>query len=176
MSFTALLGLTVFGAGTGLLQTHRKARSLSRLSWEDLLASLKPVSADGINAIALDYLQPGKGQTRIETDQLWEMIGGLEGISRIRANADVLLALAGYAQRWNPQESLIVAERMRRDGLALRRAALKLLVTLPLGLGKARGPFNVQEAAGAYYLMRQRLLALYETSHAGRYPQLAAVL
>jgi hypothetical protein len=37
-------------------------------------------------------------------------------------------------------------------------------------------PFNVHEAASAYYLMRQRLLALYETSHAGLYPALAAVL
>ncbi len=176
MSFVALFGCTVLGVGASLLQTHRKARALSRMSWEDLLGRLKPVSVDGINAIALDYLQPGKGQTRIETDQLWELIGGLEGISRLRANADVLLALAGYAQRWNPEEGLIVAERMRRDGLALRRSALKLLVSLPFGFGRALGPFNVQEAAGAYYLMRQRLLALYETSHAGRYPQLAAVL
>ncbi len=176
MSFVALFGLAVVGAGAGLLQAQRTARSLSRLSWEDLLAKLKPVSVDGINAIALDYLQPGKGQTRIETDQLWTMIGGLEGISRLRANADVLLALAGYAQRWNPEEGLIVAERMRRDGLALRRSAFKLMVSLPFGFGQALGPFNVQEVAGAYYLMRQRLLALYETSHAGRYPQLSAAL
>ena len=35
---------------------------------------------------------------------------------------------------------------------------------------------HVQEAASAYYLMRARLLALYETSHAGRYPALSAVL
>ena len=176
MSFVAFFGLTVVGAGASLVQTHRKARSLSRLSWEDLLGKLKPVSADGINAIALEYLQPGKNQTRIETDQLWQMIGGLEGISRIRANADILLALAGFAQRWNPEEGLIVAERMRRDGLALRRAAFKLQLSLPFGFGQALGPFNVQEAAGAYYLMRQRLLNLYEISHAGRYPQLAAVL
>ena len=176
MSFLALFGLTVVGTGASLLRTHCKARSLSRLNWEDLLGRLRPVGVDGIATIALDYLQPGKGQTRIETDQLWQMIGGLEGISCIRANADVLLALAGYAQRWNLEEGLIVAERMRRDGLALRRAALKLQVSIPFGFGRARGPFNVQEAASAYYLMRQRLLGLYEVSHVGRYPQLAAVL
>jgi hypothetical protein len=176
MSFVAVFGITVLGVGGSLLQTHRKAAALSRLSWDDLLGKLKPVGADGINTIALDYLQPGKGQTRIETDELWELIGGFEGIRRIRANADVLLALAGFAQRWNPAESVIVAERMRRDGIALRRAALKLLVSLPLGFGKTLGPFNVQQAASSYYLMRQRLLALYETSHAGRYPELAAIL
>ena len=176
MSFVSVFGLTVIGVGGGLLLTNRTSSSLSRLEWDDLLARLKPVSTDGLCQIALDYLQPGKDQTRIETDELWKLIGGFEGIRRIAANADVLLALAGYAQRWNPKESLIVAERMRRDGIALRRASRKLLLSLPLGLGRARGPFNVQEAAGAYYLMRQRLLALYETSHVGRYPQLAAVV
>jgi len=77
--------------------------------------------------------------------------------------------LAGFAQQWNFQESVIVGERMRRDGLALRRAARKVWVGMLFGYGKAHGPFSVQEAASAYYLMRQRLLALYETSHAGRY-------
>ncbi len=176
MSFVAIFGMTILGVGGALFESHRKAASLSRLGWDDLLARLKPVSAEGINAIALDYLQPKKGQVSIETDKLWTLIGGFDGIQRLHANADVLLALAGYAQRWNPGESLIVVERMRRDGIALRRASRKLLLSLPLGLGRTRGPFNVQEAAGAYYLMRQRLLALYETSHIGRYPELAAVL
>lgn len=38
------------------------------------------------------------------------------------------------------------------------------------------GAFNVQEAASAYWLMRERLLALYQTSHAGRYPRLVDAL
>jgi hypothetical protein len=37
-------------------------------------------------------------------------------------------------------------------------------------------PFHLHEAASSYYLMRQRLLALYQTSHAGLYPRLAEVL
>jgi len=37
-------------------------------------------------------------------------------------------------------------------------------------------PLNAQEASSSYYLMRQRLLALYETSHICRYPALAAAL
>jgi len=37
-------------------------------------------------------------------------------------------------------------------------------------------PLEAQEASSAYYLMRQRLLSLYETSHVCRYPVLAAVL
>jgi hypothetical protein len=37
-------------------------------------------------------------------------------------------------------------------------------------------PLHAQEASSAYYLMRQRLLSLYETSHECRYPALAASL
>jgi hypothetical protein len=37
-------------------------------------------------------------------------------------------------------------------------------------------PFHLHEAASAYFLMRQRLLALYETSHMGLHPRLAAAL
>ncbi len=95
----------------------------------------------------------------------------------MQANADVLIALAAFAQQWNFHESVIVAERMRRDGLALRRAASKLYFGLLLGsYGRRRGPFCVQEIASSYYLMRQRFLALYETSHAGRHSRLSNAL
>ena len=62
---------------------------------------------------------------------------------------------------------------MRREALLLRRAVSKIHVGLIWGYGRAMGPFCVQEAASAYYLMRLRLLALYETSHVGRHGRLS---
>ena len=166
---TGVVGLLVFG----MYRTQRTASQLSTQSWETLVAQLAPVHADGITAIALEYLQPAKSQLGLEPSEMWEMIGGTEGLARMRANANVLIALAAYAQRWNFHEGVIVAERMRHDGLALRRATTQITLGLTWGIGKARGAFYVHEAASSYYLMRQRLLALYETSHAGRYPRLA---
>jgi len=176
MSFIVLFSLAILLVVFGYLRTHMKASRLARLSWDDLLSRLEPVSIDGISSVALDYLQPSKGQLQIGTAEMWFLIGEDEGVRRMYANAEVLIALAGYAQRWNPLESAIVGERMRRDGLTLRRAALRLSLGSLSGHDVIHGPFNVQEAASAYYLMRQRLLALYETSHAGRYPRLAAAL
>ena len=176
MSFPVLFGVVLLLVGIAFVRTHLLASRLSRLSWEDLLARVEPVPLEGIAAVALDYLHPGKGQLRIETSDLWVLIGGDEGLRRMHANATILIALAGYAQRWNPVESSIVAERMRRDGVTLRRAAMQLSLGFLDRRGNVRGPFNVQEVASAYYLMRQRLLALYETSHAGRFPHLAASL
>ena len=176
MSFCFLFALAIGLVGFALLRTRKKASELSRLSWDALLARVEPVSSQGIALVALDYLQPTEGQLQIATTELWTLIGEDEGLRRMYANAQILIALAGYAQRWNPDESIIVAERMRRDGITLRRAALKLSVGMLSARGNVLGPFNVQEAATAYYLMRERLLALYRTSHIGRHSQLAAVL
>lgn len=169
---TGAVGLLVIG----LFRTQRTASRLSSLSWEELLARLEPVGNEGVTAVALEYLQPAKNQLGMEPSELWTQIGGEEGLARMRRNAQVLLALAAYAQRWNFHEGVIVAERMRHDGVALRRAASRITLGMSWGVGKARGAFYVHEAASAYYLMRERLLALYESSHAGRYPALASAL
>ncbi len=159
-----------------LIHAHVKQRRLASLSWTDLLSRLRPVPTDGISTVALEYLHPTKGQLGLETDDLWHLVGGVDGLAQMRENATTLLAIAGYAQQWNFQESVIVAERMRHDALTLRKATFKIALGIFLNYGSARGPFYVQEAASAYYLMRARLLALYETSHAGRYPALSAAL
>ena len=176
MSFLILFGLVVAMMVGGLMLTQVRASRAGVLDRDDLVGKLKPVSSTGVSAVALDYLQPRKGQTRIETDELWTLIGGYDGMRRMYDNAGVLLALAAYAQRWNPEESRIVVERMRRDGVLLRRATQRLFVRYLVGSDHMLGPFSVQEATSAYYLMRERLLALYETSHAGRYERLAAAL
>ncbi len=173
---TLILTVALFSLAGVLLHAHLRRRRLSVGDWNDLLARLGSVPTQGITAIALEYLQPSKGQIGLQTDDLWRLVGGSEGLAQMRANADVLLALAGYAQQWNFEESVIVAERMRHDALTLRRATLRIALGLLFKYGKARGPFYVQEAASAYYLMRVRLLALYESSHVGRYPDLSAAL
>ena len=160
----------------GLIRTQVSARRLGELSWEELLTKLEPVETDGITAVAVEYLNPGNLQIGSKPDDIWNMIGRAEGLSRMRANSDVLIALATYAQRWNPDEGLVAAERMRRDGLALRRAVVGIGLAMTCGYGKQRVSSYVHEAASSYYLMRLRLLALYRTSHSARYPSLAAAL
>jgi hypothetical protein len=170
-----LVGVFIFLA-LGLVRTQLSARRLADLSWEDLLTKLEPVETDGITTLAVEYLNPGNLKMGIKPDDIWNMIGCAEGLSRMRANSDVLIALATYAQRWNLNEGVTVSEQMRRDGMALRRAVVGIGLGMTCGYGKGRVPSYVHEAASAYYLMRLRLLVLYKTSHAGRYPILAAAL
>jgi hypothetical protein len=176
MILFVLLGVVFIFLAFGLVRTQVDARRLAGLSWEDLLAKLEPVETDGITALAVEYLNPGNSQMPIKRDDIWNLIGCAEGLSRMRANSDVLIALATYAQGWNLDEGAIVAEQMRRDGMALRRAVVGIGIGMTCGYGKGRVPSYIHEAASAYYLMRLRLLTLYQSSHAGRYPTLAAAL
>lgn len=175
MTFTLLLlSIAVLGPIAYFLAS-RKKKALAAVGWEQLIEKLESVPIEGIVRVANDYLQPRKGQLGIQTDELWSLVGEEEGLRRMEANAEVLIALAAFASQWNFEESVIVAERMRRDGMTLRRAVRKIELGLAFG-NKTTGPFDVQEAASAYWLMRERLLALYQTSHAGRYPRLVVAL
>jgi hypothetical protein len=162
--------------GYALLRSYRSANRLTTCSWEELLTRLQPIESDGVMMVALDHLAPSKDQLALQPETMWHLLGGLEGLQRMRENSDILIALASYVERWNFDEGVIIAERMRRDGLQLRRSVTRITFENFFGLKKIRLPFYLHEAASAYYLMRQRLLVLYENNHAGLYPRLAEIL
>jgi len=172
----AFLGVVFIFLALGLVRTQVTARRLAGLSWEDLLTKLEPVETEGIAAVAAEYLNPGRSQMGMKPEPIWNMIGRAEGLSRMRANSDVLIALATYAQRWSLDQGVIVAEQMRRDGMALRRAVVGIGLGMTCGYGKGRVPSYIHEAASAYYLMRLRLLALYGASHSALYLSLENAL
>jgi hypothetical protein len=171
-----ILGIFLCVLGYGLVRSYISANKLSRCTWEELLAQVKPVQADGVMTVALNHLVPTKDQLQLEPETMWNLLGGLEGLLRMRENGRILIALAAYVERWNFDEGVIIAERMRRDGIQLRRAVFRVMLETFLGRRAIRIPFYLLEAASSYYLMKQRLLALYEMNHAGLYPRLAEAL
>jgi hypothetical protein len=185
LSMTFALPYFVFGAllcGFALvvIADRRSSHKLAQLDWHDLVAALQRLDMAEVSVVAIDYLTPHRGQIDMEPKQIWESLGGYEGLKRMRQNAEIMLALAAYAQQWNFEEAVIVTERMRMDAASLRRAVRRVQLGMLPGHLLTRFsitlPLNAQEASSAYYLMRQRLLALYETSHVCRYPALAAAL
>ncbi len=100
----------------------------------------------------------------------------MEGLHGMRRNANLLIALAVHVQRWNFEEGVIVTERMRQDAVQLKRALFRIRIEMLLRRTQLRTPFYIQQAASSYYLMTKRLLALYETSHAGLLPVLKAAI
>jgi hypothetical protein len=174
------IGALLIGFIVIAVYSQRSAIKLSAQGWDELVERLEHVDVNGVRAVAQDYLDPRENQIRLQPEELWNLIGGADGLRRMRTNADLMLALAAHARDWNFEEAIIVGERMRRDSLRLRKAVsrieLGLLRHFILRRFSVYAPFHLQEAAGAYYLMRQRLLTLCSTSHSGRYVALAAAL
>ena len=175
MFLAGLLVLLLSGSGYLAYFASRRHNLLGR-DWEDVLAEIRPVHLEAIRLIAEIYLHPNKDQLRIEPEEMWQLVGGLKGIRRLRANAQVMLNLAVFAQRWNREQSPIIAEMIRRDAVRLNRAAFRIQLILLFHLGFMRAPFHLLEAASAYYLIRGRLLSLYRASHIGLMPHLEAAL
>lgn len=146
-------------------------------SWDELINEIEPVNVRLIEALALDHLNPSTDQIEIEPFEMWMMIGGVEGLVKMQHNAEIICALAAYAVRWNFDEAVIVTERIRREALTIRRAIAKATrYGFVEPVKRVHAPFHLYEVAVAYHLMRTRVLTLYQASHAGLYPQLAASL
>jgi hypothetical protein len=175
-----VFGVLLCGFAGTVIVNWRSSRKQSRRDWRDLVAGLQKMDFAGVSTVAVDYLTPHRGQLDMEPDRIWKLLGGYEGLRKMRENAEIMLALAAYAQQWNFEEATIVTERMRHDAVTLRRAVrsaeLSLIPSALFGRCRFTLPFYAQEASCAYYLMRQRLLSLYEVSHVGRYPILATAL
>lgn len=176
------LGLAAFVGVLVYLATYWKSNAieLSDEGWESLVASLRQVELSGMKLVAGAYLNPQPGQIKLEPEEMWNLVEGYYGLRKMNQNAELMLALAAFAKHWNYDEATIVSEQMRRDALRLRSAARKIRWSMMTHSWKLKYtmyvPFHLQEATAAYYLMHERLLALYKTSHEGRYPLLAAAL
>ena len=161
----------------GFCWSHLRSRRLAALSWRALLTELRPVERSAINTLALEHLQPQVAVQRCRTaTELWDLVGGVDGLTSMKENADILIALAAYTQRWNPEKGSTVTAGMRRDGIALRRAVVRLGLGVARDVSLAEVSLSMHEAASAYYLMTQRLLALYKESQAVLYPVLEGVV
>lgn len=159
----------------GLWVNHNKAKQRF-LTWNEIAGRLKPVPAEGIQALAMEQLHPKSSPAKRNHDEIWALVGGAAGLACMNNNAEVFMDLLSYAEATNPDEAAIVAGRMRQDGVALRRAVLGAGIAVTVGYGRSRMTAYVQDAASSYYLLRERLLELYRTTGGSFYPLLEAAL
>lgn len=160
----------------GMVLVYLNARRLSGDDWEALVARIQPVPFEDLEKVALDHLQPHGSQLLIEPNELWQLVGGFDGLKRMQKNADLMIQLAAHVRRWNFDEAVVVAERIRQDTVMLKRALFKIQVQMFFSTRKLHVPFYVHQAASAYYLMTRRVLALYQTNQFVLYPRLAEML
>ena len=166
-----------------LLLLRNRARRDREMSWEQIVSKLCPVESEGVATISNRYLNPQKNLTETQPQAMYQMLGGMAGLNAMYENSKVILALAGYATRWNFEEGYIVTEKIRRDAVRLQRTIMLIQLEIVLKDGifykifrLRKAAFRLEEAASLYQRMTLHLLALYESSHVGLYPQLLAAL
>jgi hypothetical protein len=167
----------LLGLGYALFSAYRRSRRLASETWDDLLARLSWIDRDAVNTIALDAidesgeLRPlGDGYT-LESTEIWNLLGGLEGLETIHRNCEVLVDLASYVQRTYP-EALLVAEQLRLNAREIEWHVGRLRGAAQTGNLQSSFEAYAQRAVVSYYLMTRRLLALYGSAGFSRIAEL----
>lgn len=172
--FVAIAAFLVLMA-TIAIRSYRRARKSSDGDWEHLLKRLQVVDRSSIAEVALDIIDESGQQRRdegsalLKPEQIWKLVGGLKGLEVLKTNCAVLIDLAFYVQQWYP-EALVVAEELRLSAREIEWHVERLKSAERTGKLKSAFAMYAQPAVGKYYLMTQRLLALYEQ---GNLPMLA---
>ena len=149
------------------LRYYLKARRAAGDSWEVLFGRLIAIDREKIALIASDLMEgtgdltPREADTELEPEQIWELMGGMEGMAALESNCEVLIDLAAYVQRWYP-EALTVAEQLRLDARAIQWHLERLKGAARAGNLESAFPEYAQRAVATYYRMTQNVLALYE--------------
>ena len=143
---------------------HRRS---SPATFEALFAQLKWIDRNNIAQVALDLSgQPmaGEADATLEPSQLWNLIGGLDGLELMERNSEVLIALAFYVQQWYP-EALLVAEQLRLNAREVEWHIGRLKATAKSGRPPVAAAEYLQQAVAIYYHMTREVLALYEQAN-----------
>ena len=66
---------------------------------------------------------------------MYQTLGGVAALNATYENSKVILALAGYATRWNFEEGYIVPDKIRRDVVCLQRTIMLIQLEIVLNDG-----------------------------------------
>jgi hypothetical protein len=159
----------------------RRVRASARKTWEGLLDNLISVDRQALETVALDAIAPsGERRTDAEAkeltrEQIWELLGGLDGVERLEKNSRVLIEMAAYLQRWHP-EAANTAEELRLEAKKLEWHVGRLRAAQGNGSLELHFALYGQNAAVSYYLMVQRLLGLYRENQVPLFGELQRAL
>ena len=140
----------------------RKMRRRSEVSWDTLFTRLQAVNRENIARIALDLDENANwNAVELRASDIWNLVGGMDGLLILEANCEVLIDMACYVQRSHP-EALPIAEELRVSARQLRWHVSRLQGAEKTGKLESAFASYAQQAVGTYYRMTQSVLGLYE--------------
>ena len=170
LSFLFLAGILIAIVLVIGIRYALRLRASTTTEWDALLESLIAIDRQGVDTVALDAIE-SSGQRRsdrlareLDPDEIWKLLGGLDGVKRLESNSRVLVEMAAYLQRSHP-EAAAVAEELRLHAKELELQVDRLRMAEEQGSLEFHIPTYAQNAAIAYYLMEQRLQALCQQTN-----------
>ena len=156
------------------------ARRRSSGSWQELLDRLAKINHENVALVALDLIDEdgrvrGQEWPELSADQIWNLVGGMEGLEKIEANCRVLIDIAVYVQITYP-EAILVAEELRRNTRHIQWHVNRLRAGSQTGNLRSSFTTYAQRAVASYYLMTKEIIALCEKSNFAGTEQLRAAV
>ena len=142
--------------------------NLAKKSWEELVDAILPTEHEIIRELAKIVSNKDICTSGETVTALWLRLGGTRGLRRLHHNSRVMLQLAIYAERWNPDHGRVFAELIRQDVIVLRRLLIRIEILSLLRLSSALFSSTLVKAAKCYEDTSLRLQAIYAESHAAR--------
>lgn len=163
--FVAVVAIFLAALAAVLIHYARRSRRSFEAKWEDLLGQLARIDREKIEIIALDAIPgSGHGSYALEPEDIWNLLGGMEGLELLERNCKVLVELAMYVQRWYP-EALVAAEQLRLNTREIEWHIGRLKGAAGTGNLQTAFATYAQRAVATYYLMTRHVLELYEQAH-----------
>jgi len=163
VSFLAA-GITFLALLTTLATVYyKRSRGAAESTWDELMGRLIFVDRNGVRQIALDLVDnDGNPRTddhakRLDAEEIWMLIGGLEGLEILQQNSRVFLDIATYLQAWHP-EVLCAAEELRLNARQLEWHIGRLQIGARNNNLSAWFGAYARNAVTTYFIMTQQLL------------------
>ena len=152
-----------------------RARRSSRNAWMVLMGRLRHIDRDKFAAVALDLLEEREAPSQLDPDVIFDMVDGMNGLTALEENCDVLIDLATYVQKWYP-DVLQLGEELRLNAREIKWHIGRLRAASATGHLRDQFPQYAQRAVATYYLMTRSLLVLYEGVQRPEFAELQAAI
>ncbi len=165
-----MIGVTAIAMFLGLWRLRVSRRNAA--SWDSLMARLRP----GWNARELTGFGVSASESNAAALAHWRKLWTAHGLWAMYTNAGVLLEMASYAERHDPEPDQQMLARLRYDALQIRVNVVKTALLYAGGAVRESIAVSALRAEAAYMEMTTGVLALLEQNSAGAIPAFVAVM
>jgi hypothetical protein len=165
-SFVGVFLISLLGTGAYFYLRYRQREKYPYGKWETLLKRLGSLDRDKLALIARDstFEQDLQDEDALDPEQIWRLLGGMQGLEVVERNCTVLVDLVFYVQQWYP-EALLIAEQLRLNAREVQWHIDRLKGAARTGKLKTATPDYLQQVVAIYYRMICDVLSLYEQAN-----------